>query len=74
MLKKNRHILRLRRPVIPLLTKTLIIYQKMKSIYPNLLYSFKILCLRNVQNFIYVHEGVSISWRQSANFLITPPI
>ena len=32
----------------------------MMSIYPNFLYSLKILCLRNVQNFIDVPYGVLI--------------
>ena len=48
------HILRLRRLVIPLLTKRLIIYWKMVNIYSNLLCNLKIWCLRNVQIFIDV--------------------
>ena len=44
---RKRHILRLGPLVIPLLTKTLIIYLKIVSIYSNLLWNLKIWCLRN---------------------------
>ena len=46
----------------------------MISIYPYFLYSLKIWCLRNVQNFIEIPWGVLILSRQSTNFLITPRI
>ena len=43
--------------------------------YTNLFYSgLKILCLRNVQNFIDEPYGVLILLRQSTNFLITSRI
>ena len=47
-------------PCHSMLTNTLIIYLK-KSMYPKLFYSgLKILCLRNVQNFIDVPYGFII--------------
>ena len=50
----------LHRRVIALLTKILIIYSKLISIYPHLLYILEIGCLRHVQNFNDVLEGVLI--------------
>ena len=64
--------LRLRRLVIPLLTKTVIIYEKIINICYNLLWCLKLRCLRNVQIFIDLFWGVLILQRQSTNFLITP--
>ena len=60
---EKRHILRLLRPVILLLTRTLTIYHKMVRIYSYLFCNLKILCSRTVQIFICVSWGVLISSR-----------
>ena len=63
---EKRHILRLRRLVIPLLTNILIIFWKMVDmvemvdIFSNMLCNLNIWCLRNVEIFM------------STNILITP--
>ena len=63
---------RLRRLVIPLLTKTVIIYEKMINIYYNLLCCLKIWCLRNVQIFIDLFWGVLILEKDSLRIFDNP--
>ena len=68
---RKHHIVRLCGLVIPLLTKTMIIYLKMISLYFILFYSLRIRFIRNVQNFVDVLWRVLILWRhaESTNFL-----